>query len=108
MHKLFLTYIIISFFCLTSTDISGKYQIESQRSFDTLELKNDGTYEYKSRGDSCWLWHQFTGTWKLTKETLILYRTNPLHEEYHFSYKNGVVTSIKFPHVAEKSTYKKL
>ncbi|WP_298760604.1 hypothetical protein [uncultured Psychroserpens sp.] len=46
------------------TEIIGKYQIESELSFDTLKLKKDGTYKYESRGDSCWTWSDITGTWK--------------------------------------------
>ncbi|WP_299307253.1 hypothetical protein [uncultured Psychroserpens sp.] len=63
MKTLLLTFIIY-LFNLNMTEIIGKYQIESELSFDTLKLKKDGTYKYESRGDSCWTWSDITGTWK--------------------------------------------
>lgn len=71
MKTLLLTF-IFCLFNLTSSEIIGKYQIESERSFDTLEIKKDGTYEYQSRGDSCWTWSDITGTWELKNGILIL------------------------------------
>ena len=70
MKTLILT-LIFCLFNLTSTEIIGKYQIESELSFDTLELKKDGTYEYQSRGDSCWTWSDFSGTWELKNNEYI-------------------------------------
>jgi len=72
MKTLLLT-LMFCLFNLTTTEIIGKYQIESKLSFDTLELKKDGTYEYQSRGDSCWTWSDITGTWELKNNTLILH-----------------------------------
>ena len=217
MKTLLLT-LIFCLFNLTTSEIIGKYQIESERSFDTLELKKDRTYEYQSRGDSCYKWFEFSGTWELKNGKLTLHRNYTFDEksteyieetdsisksfmtfkvkdklgntisdfeikywcenenekikktdqfgiakfdkckdlnsenktvgigikyltngnettstfsvyketdqiilsindepktitekvEYEFSYDNGIITSIEFPHVTEKSTYKKL
>ena len=56
--KTFLLTLIICLFNFNLTEIVGKYQIESERSGDLLELKKDGTYKYESRGDSCWTWSE--------------------------------------------------
>ena len=72
---------------VTSTnDIVGTYQIVSDRSFDTLEIKSDGSYTYKSRGDSCYTWHDFSGEWELRQDELILKRIHTFSEratEFH-------------------------
>ena len=80
MKTLLLTF-IICLFNLNSTEIIGKYQIESKLSYDTLELKKDGTYEYESRGDSCWMWSDFSGTWELKNDELTLYHNYSYEEE---------------------------
>ena len=80
MKTLILT-LIFCLFNLTSTEIIGKYQIESELSFDTLELKKDGTYEYQSRGDSCWTWSDFSGTWELKNNELTLFHNYSYQEE---------------------------
>jgi hypothetical protein len=94
MKTLILTFI----FCLlnlTVTDIIGKYQIESELSYDTLEIKQDGTYEYQSRGDSCWTWTDITGTWELKGDLLILH--------HNFSYVESATEYIeKVNEVSEK------
>ncbi|AXT54654.1 hypothetical protein D1815_02380 [Aquimarina sp. AD1] len=64
---------ILYFLNLTTVEIVGKYQIENDLSFDTLELKDDGTYEYLSRGDSCWTWSDIKGIWELKEDVLILH-----------------------------------
>jgi len=79
--KILLLTFIFCFFNLTSTEIIGKYQIESKLSHDTLELKKDGTYEYQSRGDSCWTWSDITGTWELKNGILILNHNYSYEEE---------------------------
>lgn len=80
MKTLLLTF-IICLFNLNSTEIIGKYQIESKLSYDTLELKKDGTYEYESRGDSCWMWSDFSGTWELKNDELRLFHNYSFQEE---------------------------
>ena len=80
MKTLLLT-LIFCLFNLTSTEIIGKYQIENERSGDTLELKKDGTYEYQSRGDSCWTWSDFSGTWELKNDELTLFHNYSYQEE---------------------------
>ncbi|EDM45077.1 hypothetical protein SCB49_03114 [unidentified eubacterium SCB49] len=80
MKTLLLTF-IICLFNLNSTEIIGKYQIESKLSYDTLELKKDGTYEYESRGDSCWMWSDFSGTWELKNDELTLFHNYSFQEE---------------------------
>jgi len=80
MKTLLLT-LIFCLFNLTTTEIIGKYQIESNRSGDTLELKKDGTYEYKSRGDSCYMWSDFSGTWELKNDELTLFHNYSYQEE---------------------------
>ena len=80
MKTLLLTF-IFCLFNLTSTEIIGKYQIESELSIDTLELKKDGTYEYQSRGDSCWTWSDFSGTWELKNNELTLFHNYSYQEE---------------------------
>lgn len=72
MKTLILTFIFY-FLNLNTTEIIGKYQIESEVSYDTLELKEDGTYEYQSRGDSCWTWTNITGRWEFKDDRLILH-----------------------------------
>lgn len=80
MKTLLLTFIIY-LFNLNMTDIVGTYQIESKRSGDTLELKKDGTFEYQSRGGSCWTWKDITGTWELKNRILILNHSYSYQEE---------------------------
>jgi hypothetical protein len=80
MKTLLLT-LIFCLFNLTTSEIIGQYQIESKRSGDTLELKKDGTYEYESRGDSCWMWSDFSGTWELKNDELILFHNYSFQEE---------------------------
>lgn len=98
-------------FNITTTDIIGMYKIESKNSFDTLELKSDGTYIYLSRGDSCWTWRDIKGTWELKDDILILhYNSSFLEDEnYTFSFRNGILKSIQSPHSPPRThTYKKL
>jgi hypothetical protein len=80
MKTLLLT-LIFCLFNLTTSEIIGKYQIESKRSGDTLELKKDGTYEYESCGDSCCMWSDFSGTWELKNDELILFHNYSFQEE---------------------------
>jgi hypothetical protein len=80
MKTLLLT-LIFCLFNLTTSEIIGKYQIESKRSGDTLELKKDGTYEYESRGDSCYMWSDFSGTWELKNDELTLFHNYSYQEE---------------------------
>tara|TARA_R110002051_G_scaffold2323_4_gene12264 strand:- start:1 stop:654 length:654 start_codon:yes stop_codon:yes gene_type:complete len=80
MKTLLLT-LIFCLFNLTTSEIIGKYQIESKRSGDTLELKKDGTYEYESRGDSCFMWSDFSGTWELKNDELTLFHNYSFQEE---------------------------
>lgn len=80
MKSLLLTF-IICLLNLNMTEIVGKYQIESTSSGDTLELKKDGTFEYQSRGSSCWTWRDISGTWELNNEILILYHSHSYQEE---------------------------
>ena len=53
-------------------DQIGTYQIVDELSADTLELRKDGTFTYKERGDSCWTWFDMNGKWKTQEEILIL------------------------------------
>ena len=80
MKTLLLT-LIFCFFNLTTSEIIGKYQIESKRSGDTLELIKDGTYKYESRGDSCYMWSDFSGTWELKNDELTLYHNYSYQEK---------------------------
>ena len=78
------TQLLIFIFCilnLTSSEIIGEYLIESRHSGDTLELKKDGTYEYKLRGSSCWLWSDFSGTWNLKNDKLRLFHNHRINQE---------------------------
>lgn len=68
-------FLLIFLFCLlisTDTEIEGTYKIETKHSYDTLELKKNGTYKYLSRGGSCWTWSDILGTWEVQNEMLIL------------------------------------
>jgi hypothetical protein len=80
MKTLFLTF-LICLFNFNNPEIIGKYQIESKIAGDTLELKKDGTYEYLSRGDSCWMWSDISGTWELNNDKLTLYHNYSIQEE---------------------------
>ena len=80
MKTLLLT-LIFCLFNLNSSEIIGKYQIESNRAGDTLELKKDGTFEYESRGDSCYMWSDFSGTWELKNDELTLFHNYSFQEE---------------------------
>ena len=80
MKTLLLT-LIFCLFNLNSSEIIGKYQIESNRAGDTLELKKDGTFEYESGGDSCYMWSDFSGTWELKNDELTLFHNYSFQEE---------------------------
>jgi hypothetical protein len=110
--KGFFLILMFFIFSLDSTEVIGVYQIKSKYSFDSLEIKKDGTYKYKSRGDSCWTWRDINGKWETKNDTLILYhdysyKQSIKKEQYLFSIKNRRLRSIKFPYVNEISTYKK-
>lgn len=75
-------------------NVIGTYKIVEEFSIDTLELNEDGTYLYKSRGDSCWTWYDFSGKWKKDNKTLILSeKVNTYEEEFvineHADLKNN-------------------
>ena len=98
MKTLLLT-LMFCLFNLTTTEIIGKYQIESNRSGDTLELKKDGTYEYQSRGDSCWTWTDITGTWEFENGILTLNHNYLFQEEateYVESEKSNLSNTVTF------------
>jgi hypothetical protein len=98
-------------FNLTTTDIIGTYQIESKNSFDTLNLRNNGTYTYLLRGDSCWMWRDINGKWELKDDILILHYKSSLvkDEKYTFSFRNGILKSIQSPNFSSGSyIYKKI
>lgn len=63
-----------------SSRINGTYQIVDDLSFDTLKIRKNGTYLYKERGDSCWMWNDFTGDWELTDNILTLFETQKIQE----------------------------
>ncbi|WP_165749646.1 hypothetical protein [Cellulophaga sp. Z1A5H] len=94
MKTLLLT-LIFCIFNLNSVEIIGKYQIENKLSYDTLELKKDGTYEYQSRGDSCWTWSDIIGTWELKDRILIL--------NHNYSYEEDVTKYIEKKDSVSKS-----
>ncbi len=72
----YLCAILLSFVVTSSSNgIWGTYKLVDEVSFDTLEIRKDGTYTYKDRGDSCWTWHDFSGNWMLDKDELILFQT---------------------------------
>lgn len=84
MKTLWLTW-VCCLFNFTSTEITGTYQIDSKHSFDSLELKEDGTYTYLSRGPSCWTWNDLTGTWK-TENGILFLNYNRLYIEFGADY----------------------
>lgn len=86
MKTLLLT-LMLFLFNSPLTEIIGKYQIENENSFDTLELKKDGTYKYQSLGDSCWTWTDITGTWELKNGILIL--------NHIYTYQESATTYIE-------------
>ena len=61
--------------------IAGTYQIIDELSDDTLELKNNGNYVYKERGDSCWTWYDFDGKWEIIDSSLTLIDKREYEEE---------------------------
>ncbi|MFD1015022.1 hypothetical protein [Winogradskyella rapida] len=61
--------------------IVGTYQIIDELSDDTLELKNNGNYVYKERGDSCWTWYDFDGKWEIIDSSLTLIDKREYEEE---------------------------
>ena len=61
--------------------IAGTYQIIDELSDDTLELKNNGNYVYKERGDSCWTWYDFDGKWEIIDGSLTLIDKREYEEE---------------------------
>lgn len=67
---------IVSLFLLpllSGAQVDEVYSMSSdQYGYDHLILKPDGTYTYESRGDSCWTWHDFTGSWNIDGDYLIL------------------------------------
>jgi hypothetical protein len=56
-----------------SPPILQGYASAVQHDSSTLTLYADNTFTYESRGDSCWLWHDRTGTW--SKQGDLLYLT---------------------------------
>ena len=104
MKTLLLT-LIFCLFNLTTTEIIGKYQIESNRSGDTLELKKDGTYEYQSRGDSCWTWSDITGTWELKNDTLILHHNYSYVESATEYIEQTTETSKEYVKIEVKDSF---
>ncbi|WP_298549246.1 hypothetical protein [uncultured Aquimarina sp.] len=65
--------LVFAFFLISfPNEIIGTYQIIDDINWDILEIKKDGTYTYKERGDSCWLWNDFSGEWELKNEILTL------------------------------------
>tara|TARA_B100000508_G_C11364884_1_gene230758 strand:- start:48 stop:707 length:660 start_codon:yes stop_codon:yes gene_type:complete len=61
--------------------IVGTYKIIDELSDDTLELKKNGNYIYKERGDSCWTWYDFEGKWEIADGNLILIDKREYEEE---------------------------
>lgn len=84
MKTFFFTF-IVCLLNLPSTEIIGKYQIESEDSFDTLELRKDNTYEYKVRGKSFNSWMDITGSWIL-KDGVLIFNHNYQYEEETIKY----------------------
>jgi len=73
--------LIISFLLFSdSNNIVGIYEIIDEINSDTLELKNNGTYIYKERGDSCWMWNDFTGKWEFKNNILTIFETQKYEE----------------------------
>ncbi|AXT59270.1 hypothetical protein D1816_02535 [Aquimarina sp. AD10] len=71
-------YILFILLILISSDserVIGIFKIIDDLNEDTIEIRKNGTYTYKERGDSCWLWNDFTGKWKLEDITLTLFET---------------------------------
>lgn len=52
--------------------ITGKYEIQNEGYFSTIELKKDKSFKYEFRGISCWVWHDRIGKWITDENTLIL------------------------------------
>tara|TARA_R110000751_G_C13754054_1_gene478598 strand:+ start:55 stop:714 length:660 start_codon:yes stop_codon:yes gene_type:complete len=61
--------------------IAGTYRIIDELSDDTLELKKNGNYIYKERGDSCWTWYDFDGKWEIIDGNLTLIDKREYEEE---------------------------
>lgn len=112
--KLFIAFLFLLIWNLGSTDLPGIYEIQNERAIDTLELKNDGTFMYLSRGDSCWLWEDISGTWVATDDVLTLSHSKRTssgkmsNNKYQFSIIDGKLRSIKFPYRSESNYYKKI
>jgi hypothetical protein len=96
------------------------YNIVSDNSIDTLELRENGTYTYKDLGDSCWLWNEFSGDWVVIENELILYRyptkfqnfetviqRSKKPKEYRFLISDKKLKSIYFPVKSETMIYLK-
>lgn len=59
--------------CISSQqEIEGIYQIDSKEYFSSINLKTDSTYEFKFRGDCCWVWQTIKGNWSTNLDTLYL------------------------------------
>lgn len=79
--KLFLLTLLILILAPNTERVVGTYKIVNELSDDTLELNKNGTYVYKERGDSCWLWNDFGGKWYIDSNKLILIDKKKYEEE---------------------------
>lgn len=72
MKSILLAFVLILTSGTNRDDLIGTYQIVDELSADTLEVRKDGTFTYKERGDSCWTWFDMNGKWKTQEGILIL------------------------------------
>ncbi len=75
--KTLLSIIAIIFACQISIiqdiqDITGKYEIQDESHFSTIELRKDKSFKYEFRGSSCYFWRDKIGKWMTDENTLIL------------------------------------
>lgn len=72
--KTLFSIIAIIFACQISNtqDITGKYEIQDEVHFSTIELKKDKSFKYEFRGLSCYFWRDKIGKWNTKGNTLIL------------------------------------
>ena len=89
------------------TDLVGKYEIENEFLFSTIDLREDKSYTYEYRGSSCWAWQDRIGKWEVNKNILILKdsfeweeETTMLEEAIDKSMKNEI--RIKFIDIENK------
>ncbi len=98
--KTLLLVIVLLIFTPKAKSVVGIYQLQDRWNSIHLEVSMDKTYKFKSQGDSCWLWADFSGNWKIANDTLILENKNSIEVEvYQFLIKKNKLRAINAEYI---------